>query len=79
MLGSQGESMRNRIFGAIGALWGGAILLYGLWGQLSQGSEAYQAGQTTGLVFGGLMFLVGIYYFFKKPKEKGVESESDQN
>ena len=58
--------MRNKIFGSVGALWGGAILANGILGQASQGSEAYQAGQTGAFVFGGLMLLAGIYYFFKK-------------
>lgn len=69
--------MRNKIFGTIGVLWGGAILANGILGQSPQGSEAYQAGQTGAFVFGGLMFTAGIYYFFKKPKEKDSEPASE--
>ena len=69
--------MRNKIFGAIGVLWGGAVLLNGVLGQPQQGDSAYQAGQTGGLIFGGLMFVVGLYYFFKKPKQKATEAGTE--
>jgi hypothetical protein len=62
--------MRNKIFGAIGIIWGGAILANGLFGQPPQGSDAYQAGQSGALVFGGILLVAGIYYFFRKPKVK---------
>lgn len=62
--------MKNKIFGAIGALWGGAIVVNGLFGKPLQGSDAYQTGQIIGIVLGGIMCAAGIYYFFKKPKEK---------
>lgn len=63
--------MRNKIFGAIGAIWGGLILLNGLMSNSSgSASGAYNSGQTGGLVFGGLLLVVGVYYFFKKPKPK---------
>ena len=61
--------MRNKIFGVIGILWGGAILANGLFGQSPQGSGAYQTGQTVALVFGGIMLVAGAYYLFKKPKK----------
>lgn len=73
----QGKVMRNKIFGAIGALWGGAVLFNGILGQPQQGASAYQAGQTGALIFGGLMLVVGLYYFFKKPKQKAVEAETE--
>jgi len=52
--------MRNRILGAIGVLWGGSLCL----GHLIQestidSSSSYAAGQTTGLLVGGLMFIAG--------------------
>lgn len=63
--------MRNKIFGAIGAIWGGLILLNGLMSNSSEGaSGAYSSGQAGGMVFGGLLLVVGVYYFFKKPKPK---------
>ena len=57
--------MRNKIFGGIGMLWGGGILVrWFLVG--SSGSGAYQSGQNTAVIFGALLFAVGAYYFFKK-------------
>lgn len=50
---------------------GGLILLNGLMSNSSgSASGAYNSGQTGGLVFGGLLLVVGVYYFFKKPKPK---------
>ncbi len=66
--------MRNKIFGAIGTIWGGFIIFSFLTGQVEPaGNQAYQTGQTTALIFGVVMFLLGIYYFFKKPKVKESE------
>lgn len=58
--------MRNRIFGAIGVLWGGLILL----GRLATGhtvdrAGAYAAGQAVGLVFATLLLVVGLYYLVR--------------
>jgi hypothetical protein len=58
--------MRNRIMGAIGILWGGSLLLFKLLGGgQPQGSGAYGAGQTGGLIFGALLMAVGMYCFVK--------------
>ncbi len=57
--------MRNRIFGAIGVLWGGAMLVSAFLRDRSQGSSAYEAGQTTALVFAVLLLAVGGYYLLK--------------
>ena len=57
--------MRNRIFGAIGALWGGAVLVSGLLKGGAEGSGTYAAGQTGGLVFGAFLFIVGVYFLIK--------------
>ena len=65
--------MRNKIFGVIGILWGGVILVSWLLSCSSGGSEAYQAGQAGGAVFGALLFGLGIYYVQKKT----VVPESD--
>ncbi len=62
--------MRNKIFGAIGTIWGGLIVTTRLLSESPAGNEAYQVGQTVGLVLGALMFVSGIYYFFKKPVPK---------
>jgi len=61
--------MRNRIVGAIGMVWGGAILFSRLILSRTQSApgSAYASGQSAGLIFGVLLFVVGAYYFFKKP------------
>ena len=61
--------MRNRIFGAVGIFWGGAIVLNHLFGETPHGSDAYQTGLSGAFIFGILMFLAGGYYFFKKPNK----------
>lgn len=60
--------MRNKVFGGIGVLWGGALLVRWLMtdSPASVGSSAYQSGQSTAVVFGVLLLVVGLYYFFKK-------------
>jgi len=63
--------MRNRIFGAVGVLWGGAILVSGLLRDAPQASEAYARGQSIGFVFGGLLFAVGLYYLIKGKRKQG--------
>jgi hypothetical protein len=67
--------MRNRIFGAIGILWGGGLLLFKLLGGggQPQGSGAYGAGQTGGLIFAGVLLTVGMYYFVKSLSSKSTE------
>jgi len=61
--------MRNKIFGVIGVLWGGAILVSHFMKDSSgavSSNEAYQAGQSAAVVMGGLLLIAGLYYFFKK-------------
>jgi hypothetical protein len=57
--------MRNRILGALGVLWGSAMLIrsYRTGGPI--GSGAYLAGQFAALVFAALLVLVGVYYLVK--------------
>lgn len=57
--------MRNRIFGAIGIIWGGGILLTTIMRGGPQGRGAYGAGEYGGLVFGALLLVAGLYTFFK--------------
>jgi hypothetical protein len=57
--------MRNRIFGAIGVIWGGAVLVYSLTKGGPQGQGAYAAGEIGAMIFGGVMFVVGLYYLIK--------------
>jgi hypothetical protein len=58
---------KNRVFGLIGVLWGGGVLL----ARLARGSAdtaanaAYASGQMVGLVFGALLLVVGLYYLVK--------------
>jgi hypothetical protein len=59
--------MKNKILGAIGILWGGAIVVrWFLTSTADSGNVAYQAGQGIAVVLGGLMLAAGLYYFFKK-------------
>jgi hypothetical protein len=53
--------MRNVIFGGIGVLWGGAVVVYGLFGA-PRGEGEYLAGQVCGGIFGLVMFLAGLFY-----------------
>lgn len=59
--------MRNKIFGGIGILWGGAIVLRWLvTDTAAAGNAAYQSGQSGAVIFGALLLGVGLYTFFKK-------------
>jgi len=62
--------MKNKILGWIGVVWGGLVLLSGLAKMSSGGTGegAYGAGQFTGVIFGGLLCLAGVYTLRKKPK-----------
>jgi hypothetical protein len=67
----KGTLVRNKIFGAIGVIWGALILYNGLSSPASEaGSEAYKNGQTGALIFGAVLLVIGLYYFFKNPKPK---------
>ena len=57
--------MRNRIFGLIGVLWGGAMLVSAFSQGGAQGSGAYAAGQNAALIFAFVLVFVGGYYLFK--------------
>lgn len=60
--------VRNKIFGAIGAVWGGSIVLNWLFSDRPVNVNAnYQDGLDAAVIFGFLMTLAGIYYFFKRP------------
>lgn len=62
--------MRNRIFGAIGVVWGGAILASAFFRGLPESSGAYAAGQNAGLIFGALLLITGAYYLLKGGSKK---------
>lgn len=61
--------MRNKIFGVIGLIWGGGILVSTFFGGGdAAGSGAYAAGHTAGVAFGALLFIVGGYYLFRSAR-----------
>ena len=61
------QIVRNKIVGGIGILWGGGILASWLAGGSGGGSGAYQSGQGAAVIFGLVMFVAGVYFFFRKP------------
>jgi len=56
-------SSRNRIMGGIGTAWGLAIIIYSA--TTTRYGGAYGAGQVAGMMFGILMFGVGLYYLIR--------------
>ena len=60
--------MRDKIFGSIGVLWGGAIVISAFVRDLPQGSPEYVRGQMMGFAFGALLFVVGAYYLLRRRK-----------
>jgi hypothetical protein len=64
--------MRNRLWGLIGVVWGGAIVLRRLFleSPAPESGGAYAAGQTVGVLFGMVMVAIGLYYLVKKPVPK---------
>jgi len=67
--------MRNRIFGAIGVLWGGFILFNAFSGRTAQGGNAaFRTGQYVAIGLGALLFTAGLYYLVQGgaggPKKK---------
>ena len=63
--------MRNRIFGAIGVIWGGLMLVSAFLRGGPQGSGSYAAAQTAALVFAVLLVVVGGYYLLKGRQKTG--------
>jgi hypothetical protein len=70
---SGGGIMRNRISGAIGVVWGGAILIFGFLRGGPEGTGAYANGQGAGFIFGVLLFAIGLYYLVKGDAKKGAQ------
>jgi hypothetical protein len=59
--------MRNKVFGVIGVLLGGAALVnWMISGSPVSVSSAYQTGRTVGLVFGVLLLVSGAYSLLKR-------------
>jgi hypothetical protein len=72
--------MRNKIFGTIGIIWGGGIVLSWLFSPGSSGgSEAYQAGQSGAVIFGVIMLAAGICYVAKKPKTEAPPADDQES
>jgi hypothetical protein len=69
--------MRNMIFGGIGVVWGGGIILYSVLGAPRAGG-AYGAGQMVGTVFGILLFVVGFYYLIAGVREMNQGERSSK-
>jgi hypothetical protein len=67
--GSARGRTRNRLFGTIGVIWGGGVLIAGLVRGGPEGTGAYAQGNGAGLVFGGLLFVAGLYYLIKGDKK----------
>ncbi len=57
--------MRNRIVGGIGVIWGGSLLFYNLTQDAPLGQGAYAAGQAVGMILGGLLVVIGLYYLVR--------------
>jgi peptidoglycan/LPS O-acetylase OafA/YrhL len=57
--------LRNRIFGAIGVIWGGLILARTFFVGGPQGSGAYHQGQMAAIIFAAVLVIVGAYYLLK--------------
>ena len=67
--------MKNRIFGAIGVLWGGAVAFRTFTMQHSGGSSAYHAGESAAGYFGLAMFAAGLYYLVKGSGKSNAEKD----
>jgi hypothetical protein len=67
--------MRNVIFGGIGVLWGGGILLYTFLAGGARSGGAFGAGQVAGLVFGLLLFGVGLFYLINGIRDVSAADE----
>ncbi len=68
--GSKGNP-RNQVFGFIGVLLGGGILVFSLLRGGPQGSGAYAGGQFVGMGLGGLLFVVGLVTLISEATKSG--------
>ncbi len=63
---------RALVFPAILALWGAAVVVYGLAGGPSEsGNSSYESGGDAALVVGALMAAIGTFYFVRALRERG--------
>jgi hypothetical protein len=59
------QAKRDIAFGTMGLIWGGFIVVSGIFGAIStdpSASSAYNAGRLSGVVFGALFAAAGYYY-----------------
>jgi hypothetical protein len=68
--------MRNKIFGGLVMVWGALIVARFFLFPPQGGSAAYQAGTLVGVIFGAVLFGVGLHAFLKKPKQPGPVDRS---
>lgn len=61
-------STRNRVFGWIGVVWGGAVVLNVAMNGVSRGSGAYTAGSVVAVVFGIALLVVGALTLNRQPR-----------
>lgn len=52
---------RSRVLGVVGILWGGAIVVRGVWGGIATSDTAFGGGQMAGLVLGIGFVVAGIW------------------
>lgn len=69
--------MRNIIFGGIGVVWGGGVVLYSLLSgsDIKVGNGAYAGGKIGGMILGVLLLLAGGYYLFNGIQSLGEEPD----
>lgn len=66
--------MRNVIFGAIGVLWGGGIVLNALLGDARPADGPAATGRAVGQFMGVLLFVAGLYYLVTGLRGLGKEA-----
>ena len=59
------STMRDKIIGAIGVLWGGGMLVRWLMTGPPAGVGGYEGGQTAVAFLGAVMVVAGLYRIFK--------------
>ena len=65
-----GEMTRALVFPAILALWGVAVVVFGLAGGPESGNSSYESGGDIALVVGALMAAIGTFYFVRALRER---------
>jgi hypothetical protein len=67
------NQVTQRIFGLIGVLWGGGMLISAYINGGPSGFSAYTTGHYMGLAFGGVMLVVGMFALLKGNEAKGKQ------